>query len=511
MKLMSRAIAIAIAGGILLVLPACQIPNLRVAAPGPDAANFKLNGPADGFDAQEAKLTENSAQLTVEEFYNDPILVQLIYHGLAGSRELRILEEEVQVARSAVLMRQGGFLPAVGLRSGIGLDKPSVFTPLGAAEKQLEYLPGKNFPEPLGNVAGSINFFVPLDIWRELRNARDAAIQRYLAAGERRNYFVTQLISDIAENYYGLMALDQRLATLDKIIELQQQSLEAAEAKFKAGRGTDLPIQRFLAEVRKNQSEKLLVTQEIVEVENRINFIAGRYPQPVERTTTGFYDLNIHALNVGVPAQLMLNRPDIRQAEHELEAAGLDVKVSRAHFFPRVDLFAGIGYQAFNFKYLFYPDALIANVAGELTAPLINKKAIQAEFLAANAQQLESLYNYQRVILNAFIEVINRISMVENYRRSIELRKQQLQALTASVDSATKLYIAARVEYIEVLFAQRDLMDAQTVLIQTKRQQLSGIVTAFQALGGGNSLSIPAQLPVRGHHDYPKDHPYSHK
>src|SRR5262249_8817477 len=261
-----------------------------------------------------------------------------------------------------------------------------------------------------------LNLFWQLDIWRELRNARDAAAQRYFAASERRNYFVTRLVAEIAENYYGLMALDKRLETLDNIIELQEQSLKLGKARKEAARGTELAVQRFQAEVRKTQSEKLIVKQEIVEVENRINFLVNRFPQPVERRSAGFFDLKIHTLSVGVPAQLLQNRPDIRQAERELEAAGLDVKVARAHFFPRLDISGRAASEAFNPKSLFWtPDALIYNVAGALTAPLINKKAIKAESLSANARQLESVYNSQRVILNAFTEVVNRLSMVENY------------------------------------------------------------------------------------------------
>src|SRR5205823_1010846 len=149
----------------------------------------------------------------------------------------------------------------------------------------------RHFPATPGDFLLGLNFLVPVDIWRELRNARDAAIQRYFAAIERRNSFVTRMVADVAENYYGLMALDQRLQTLDRIIEFQQQSLEIARARFAAGRGTELAVQRFQAEVRKNQSEKLIVRQEIVEVENRVNSLAGRPPQPVERNPAGFFDL----------------------------------------------------------------------------------------------------------------------------------------------------------------------------------------------------------------------------
>src|SRR5581483_38967 len=123
------------------------------------------------------------------------------------------------------------------------------------------------------------------------------------------------------------------------------------------------------------------------------------------------------------------------------------------------------------------------------------KKAIQAEYLTANAKQLETVYNYQRVVLNAFTEVVNRVSMVENYSRSIEIKKLQLKSLEDSVQSASKLFLNARVEYIDVLFAQRDLLDARMVLIETKKQQLSAIVNTYQALGGGASLAASVEEP----------------
>lgn len=491
-----RVLARALVCSMLLVLPSCGIPSLRHAEPAPDMPPSyngpTCSGPNQAADVNPPTCKENSSQLSIEEFFNDPMLTWLIDQALAGNRELKILDEEVQIASNEVFARRGAYLPFVTFGSSVGVDKPSRFTPLGAAEDQLEYLPGKHFPDPLPNYQLGFNLFWPLDIWREFRNARDAAGQRYLAAIERRNYFVTRLVAEIGENYYRLMALDKRLETLDRIIELQEQSLKLAQARKEAGRATELPVQRFQAEVRKNQSEKLIVRQEIVEAENRINFLVNRFPQPVVRMSTGFFNLNNHPLCLGVPAQLLQYRPDIRQAERELEAAGLDVLVARAHFFPRVDITAGVGYQAFSPRYLFWtPDALIYNAAGNLVVPLINKRAIQAEYRSANARQLESIYNYQRVILNAFTEVINRVSRVENFSRSIEIKRQQLESLEAAVESASKLFQAARVEYVEVLLAQRDLMDTRTVLIETKREQLAAIVNLYQALGGGWQNRFP--------------------
>jgi NodT family efflux transporter outer membrane factor (OMF) lipoprotein len=484
---MKRVIAAAVACAVLVVVPSCHTPKLPVAEPGPGLP-ATYNGAAS---------PDNSGQLRIEEFYNDPLLVRLIHQALAGNRELKILNQEVRTAGNEVLARQGAYLPFVTFGATADVAKPSRYTPEGAVEEQLEFDPGKHFPDPLPDVRLGFNLFWVVDIWRELRNARDAAQQRFIAAKERRNFFVTRLVAEVAENYYRLLGLDKRIETLDITIDLQQKSLRVAMAKKAAGTGNELAVQRFQAEVRKNQSDKPVVNQDIVETENRINFLINRFPQPVERMpAAGFFDLNIHALSVGVPAQLLQNRPDVRQAERELVAAGLDVKVARARFFPRVDISAGIGYESFNPKYLFMtPEALVYNAAGNLVAPLVNRKAIQAEYRSANARQLQSVYNYQRVILNAFTEVVNRVSRVEKYRNSIELKKQQLESLLASVEAATRLFQNARAEYIEVLFAQRDLQDARRVLIDTKAEQLAAVVNTYQALGGGllsTTLKDPA-------------------
>ena len=146
---------------------------------------------------------------------------------------------------------------------------------------------------------------------------------------------------------------------------------------------------------------------------------------------------------------------------------------------------------------------MIGDIAGGLVGPLVNKRAIRAQYLTANARQLQAIYNYQRVILEAFTQVINRMTMVENYSKSIEIKKQQLKTLEAAVEFADDLFQNARIEYIDVLFAQRDLRDARVVLIDTKTEQLAAIVNTYQALGGGVlTISTPA--------DFHGQFPYTH-
>lgn len=460
----------------LAVLPSCCIPGLQCAhrsEPLPDSFNGETS-------------SESSAQLGWREFFDDPELTSLIEQALVGNQELRILAQEVRIASNEVRARRGEYLPFVSFFTGAGIEKSSRFTREGAVEDQLFAAPGKRFPEPLPDFMVATNISWEIDIWRKLRNARDAASLRYLATRDGQNYVATRLVAEVAEKYYELMALDNRLQTLDKTIEIQEQSLETSRQLKAAARGTELAVQRFEAEVRKNQSEKLIIQQEIVEVENRINFLVGRFPQPVARASTEYIDLNLRALSVGVPSQLLANRADIRQAERELAAAGLDVRVARARFYPSVTLTAGVGYEAFNTRYLFSsPESLIYNAAGEIVAPLINKAAIKAAYRTANAKQIQAVYNYQQVVLTAYTEVINRMSKVDNYGKSIEVKKQQLASLGASVDNASKLFQNARAEYMEVLLAQRDLLEAKMGIIETKQEQLSATVNAYQALGGG--------------------------
>ncbi len=476
-----NALVTAFAWGALLLLPGC-LPALRSPLPGPGVPqSFFLPQTFSGSNNEE-----NSAMLPAREFFSDPRLLSLIDQALVRNQELRILAENINIANNEIMRRRGFYLPFLSLGTTAQLNKYSYNTIEGADNLENIPLNAPSFPKPLPDFLMAAELSWQIDIWRQLRNARDAQGLRFLGTQDGRNYVVTRVVAEIADNYFMLMSLDNRLANLDYIISLQERSLEIARLRKQGARGNELAVQRFLAEVRKNQSQKLIIRQQIIEVENRINFLAGRYPQPVERASAGFLDLVLHPLAVGVPPQLIQNRPDIRQAERELRASGIDVRVARANFYPRLVITGGVGYEAFNPKYMFLtPESLIYNVAGGLTAPFVNRMGIKADYLNANARQLQALYDYQRVILNAFTEVINRLYKVQNYSSSIEIKKQQLKALEMSVAVAGNLFQNARVEYIDVLFAQRDMVDARMVLIETKQEQLSAIVNAYQALGGG--------------------------
>ena len=125
------------------------------------------------------------------------------------------------------------------------------------------------------------------------------------------------------------------------------------------------------------------------------------------------------------------------------------------------------------------------NLAADMAAPLINKNAIQAEFASANARQIQSLYEYEKTVLGAYLEVNTQISNIDNLQKNFSMQNQQVLALNKAIDAANDLFKAARADYFEVLMTQRDVLEAKLDLIETKQKQLASVVQIYRSLGGG--------------------------
>ncbi len=390
----------------------------------------------------------NTANIKWKEFFTDPHLEALIDTALKNNQEFNIIMQEISIAQNEVRARKGEYLPFLGIGAGAGVEKVGKYTRAGATEENLEIKPGEKFPDPLPDFYVGVNASWELDIWKKLRTAKKSAVLRYLATVEGKNFMMTNIIAEIAGSYYELMALDNQLEILQQNIQIQQNALEIVKQEKQAAKVTELAVRRFEAEVLKNQSRQFAIKQSIIETENRINFLVGRFPQPVLRNSQTFQELTPATIQSGLPAQLLQNRPDIRQAELALSAAKLDIKVAKANFYPSLRLTAGVGYNAFNAKYLITsPQSLIYTVAGELVAPLINRNAIKAYYYSATSKQIQAAYDYERTILNAYIEVVNQVSNINNLEQSYNLRTQQVQALTQSIDISTRLFRSARADY----------------------------------------------------------------
>jgi NodT family efflux transporter outer membrane factor (OMF) lipoprotein len=388
--------------------------------------------------------------------------------------------QEILIARTEVSARQGEYLPKVSAGAGAGVEKVGRHTSQGESDEAHEL--NENLADFRFGLTGSWE----VDVWKKLQNAAKAADLRYLASVEARNFLVTQVVAEISRSFYELIALDNEIDILNRNIAIQVDALAIVKLQKEAARVTELAVQRFQAEVLKNRSHLYDLEQERVQLENRINFLLGRYPQHVKRNARQLAAPLPNVVRLGVPSRLLVNRPDLRQAELELAAAKLDVKAAKAAFYPSLTIDAELGYRSFNAAHLLNTPASVAyGVAGGLTAPLLNRSAITAQYRSANARQLQAVFNYEKTLLQAFTDVLNQVAAIHNLQKSYELQSRRVEALTQSVEISNVLFQSARADYMEVLLTRRDSLEAEMELVETKKRQLQAVVNVYQALGGG--------------------------
>ena len=431
-----------------------------------------------------ASDTTNIASIKWRNYFTDPYLIALIDSALKNNQELNIALREIEMEKNEIEARKGEYLPFVNVGGAAGIDKTGRYTWDGLSEEDLKTNPDKG-PKYIGDFRTGIYASWELDVWKKLRTAKKSAALKYLSTIEGRNFMVTNMIAEISSSYYELLALDNMMSIIKQNIDLQQSALKMVKLEKEAAKVSQLAVNRFEAQLLHTQNLQYDIQQQIIETENKINYLAGRFSQHVARTNISLNEIPVDMVQSGIPTQLLLNRPDIRQAELTLAASKLDVQVARANFYPSFRLTAGTGFTAFNPGFLFAPASLLYNLAGDAVGPIINKYGITAVYKNANEKQIISAYEYERTILSACIEVANQLAFINNYKSSYETKSKEVEILNQSVDISNKLFISSKADYIEVLLTQREALDSRIELIETKLKQLQAKVNIYRTLGGG--------------------------
>lgn len=429
----------------------------------------------------------NSATIKWRDFFGDKNLVSLIDTALKNNLEVLSTLQEIEIAKSDVRFKKGMLFPTVNAGAGAGVEKVGRYTSQGAGDASADITPGKRVPDNLGDLYLGLNTTWEIDVWGKLRNAKKAAFSRYLGSIEGKNFVTTNLVAEVANTYYELLSMDSELKYVKQMIEVQKNALEIVRVQKQASMVTELAVKQFEAEVYNSQSLQYDIQQQITESENKLNFLLGRYPQPIVRdTSASFTDQLPMLVKAGIPSQLLRNRPDIKQAEFELYAAKCDVRAAKAEFYPSFGITGGVGFNAFKPSFLFTsPESIIYSIAGDLVAPLINRTAIKAEFNKAKAYQVQAMYDYQKTILNGYVEVSNQMSNITNLQQAYDQKSKAVEALTNSIDISNDLFKSGKADYFEVLMVQREALDSRLELIEAKKQQFNAVTNIYKALGGG--------------------------
>jgi NodT family efflux transporter outer membrane factor (OMF) lipoprotein len=450
----------------------CRIPNYIV-----KTNQQKL---PETYKSQNSDTT-NLVQIQWRQYFQDKNLENLIDTALKNNQELNIVLQEIEIARNEIRARKGEYLPFATLNGGIGVDKESHFSRMGIVEEEVSLK-----PNPFRDFNVGFNASWELDVWRKLRNAKDAAKAKYLATQEGKNFLITQLVAEIANSYYELLALDNMLSIVEQNITIQQNALAVIEQEKNSARVSQLAVNRFQAQLLNTVNLQYQLKQQIAETENRLHLLTGVYPRPILRTSTNFITISADSVvKAGVPAQLIRNRPDIRQAEYELIAAKLNIKSAKAAFYPSFRITAAVGTKGFSPELLFDPKALLFSLIGDAIAPLINRNAIKADYFIAHHKEAQVFYQYQQKVLNACLEVLNQLNAIDNYNKSLQTKSKEADILVQSIEIANELLKYARADYIEVLLTQREALNTKMELTEIKLKQLKAKVGLYQALGGG--------------------------
>jgi len=434
----------------------------------------------------DTKDSINSATIDWRQFFTDTTLIGLIDTAFKNNPDVLMTFQKIEIARADLRLSKGALFPEISGGGSVSQTKFGRYTMDGAGNRGTEITPGHEIPTHLPDYFIGLQTTWEADIWGKLRSKKKAAFARYLGSIEGKNMVLTNLISEIAITYYELLRLDNELEIIRETIKLQEEALAIVTIQKEAAAATELAVQQFEALVLNSRALETEILQRITVSENRINFLLGRFPQPVIREKSIFPKQIPAQVKVGIPSDLLRNRPDIKQAEFELMATKADVTAAKKAFYPSLNITGTLGFQAFNPSFLFRsPESIAYTALGNLTAPLINRSAIKAQFATAQATQIEALYNYQKTIINGYVEVHNEMNNIKNLEQAYGLTTKKVATLTQSIEISSELYKTGRANYLEVLITQENTLQSKLELVNIKQQQFNASVNIYKALGGG--------------------------
>ncbi|HUP13185.1 MAG TPA: TolC family protein, partial [Niastella sp.] len=370
--------------------------------------------------------TVDSANLVFKNIFSDARLSNFIATALKDNTDLNIALQRIEMAHARVAQRKGAFLPSVNGVFSAAADKYGDYTLNGVGNFDTNLSPNINKDQKIP-VSPTTDMFIGLtsnweiDLWGKLRHLKKAAQAELLATEKGKQLLITSLVATLAEGYYTLLGLDAELKIVRKNIELQKKAVDIVEAQKVGGRANELAVQQFRAQLLNTRGIEFRIMQEQVQVENELNAIAGSYPKHIERDTS-LPESAAVTIEAGLPSSLLSARPDVQQAEYELQAMNENVQAARAAFLPSLTLNPYVAFNAFTPSLLFKGGSLAYGVAGGLTAPLFQQRQLKAQFVMANTASKEAVYNYQQKLLDAYSEVVTNMNAVDNSKKAHALK-----------------------------------------------------------------------------------------
>ena len=364
---------------------------------------------------------------------------------------------------------------------------------------RLAYLPSFNFA-PQGSISSFDNakatkaYSIPvtaswqIDIFGGITNAKRKAKALYLQSREYEQAVKTQLIASVANLYYTLLMLDSQYEVTGETARKWEETVRTMRAMKDAGMTNEAGVAQYEGSYYAIEASLHDLEYSIREAENSLCSVLGLAPQEITRGSLDNQQLP-QELAVGVPVQMLSNRPDVRSAEYSLMQSFYATNAARSALYPSITLSGSAGWTNNGGMGVSDPGKLLLSAAGSLLQPIFNAGANRANLKIAKAQQEEAKLSFRQTLLNAGAEVNNALTQCQSARAKTDLRAKQIEALTRAVESTELLMEHSSTTYLEVLTAQQSLLSAQLSQITDRFDEIQGIVNLYQALGGGRDLT----------------------
>ncbi|MFH6942470.1 efflux transporter outer membrane subunit [Flavobacterium sp. FlaQc-50] len=421
-----------------------------------------------------AKDSVSLANISWNNIFTDPILQDYIKKGLDTNLDIRIAMQNIAAAEASMKQGKSGYFPTLSAGTDWThqqLSKNSQFGALLRDRSTDQY-----------QLTGTLSW--EADIWGKIRSNARATNAIYLQTTAATQAVRTQLIADICSTYFQLISIDEQIRVAEETLINRDESIVAIQALKDAGNVTEVGVKQ--TESQKYATQIIIADLKVAGIlfENKMSILLGQPSGKIERSSFGAQK-EVPEITLGVPATLLRNRPDVIAAEYNFMSYFEQTNVAKSNFYPTFKITATGGLQSIDLKEWFSANSIFANIVTGLTQPIFNKREIRTKYEIAKANQEKAYLQFEQSLLTAGREVSDALAQYNNEIYKISVREKQVEALKVATDYSDELLKYGLVNYLEVLTAKDDALNAQLTLIENKYAKYNAVIQLYKALGGG--------------------------
>ncbi len=456
--------------------------------------NIAIEQSYDAFDNETVSSADQPslAAQRWQDFYSDDRLKALIAIGLENNKDFESALLAIEQARAQYRITDIRDLPTInGQLDYTRQSQSSPRTDLPNGQR----IGGRQTTDSYSVNLGLASY--ELDFWGRIDSLKDQALQNFLATTAAKESVQISLISNIAQSYANLSYSLAQLQLAEATVESRERSLEIANARFEAGIDPRLPSLQSAAALENARLAVLRAQSSILTSRNALRFVIGA-PIPSELLPTpAVSNITTHEVfSTGLPSELLRYRPDVLQAEYDLKAAGANIAVARAAYFPTISLATSVGLRSDSFSNLFESDSYGWTFGPNISVPIFDGGRLDANYDVAKIEREQNLANYERTIQTAFREVSDVLATRATLGKQLATQYRLQDNFNQTYEIADARFRAGISNYLDVLDAQRSLFDTQQGILDLELRKLISQIELYQALGGGANLDVPTIIPV---------------